>query len=344
MKKIKNTFLYFIILKNIFIPIYSFIWEYFLNLNGKIYKILFNIKNLNTKSIKLNKNTKILVTENLEFKEIAKKINKQIKPEFIEEKIKYIKSDSYKDLKESGTNQAQALNPYHLDLWEDLNENLKKDIITFATSDFLIKTVCNYLGIFPILSQIEVNLNIPSGKYPRSAQLWHRDDIGYKSFNLFLALNKIDENNGPFITLKKKDPLNVFYRIKKEINSGLTGERGKIQDKDFNYMISNDENKNDTIKLEGDIGTGLVIDTARNYHKGGHCKSNYRLMLRFLFLTPDSLHDFESQEDHRKNNRKYLNSKDFFKNYLFRNRNSLIHKLKIDEKLFKFYHMTSIKK
>ena len=67
-------------------------------------------------------------------------------------------------------------------------------------------------------------------------------------------------------------------------------------------------------------------------------------MLRFLFLTPDSLHDFESQEDHRKNNRKYLNSKDFFKNYLFRNRNSLIHKLKIDEKLFKFYHMTSIKK
>ena len=69
MKKIKNTFLYFIILKNIFIPIYSFIWEYFLNLNGKIYKILFNIKNLNTKFIKLNKNNKILVTENLSSKD-----------------------------------------------------------------------------------------------------------------------------------------------------------------------------------------------------------------------------------------------------------------------------------
>ena len=342
MKKIKNTYIYFLLLKYTFIPIFDFFWSYILNFNGKFYKILFCAKKSGSDFIKFKKNTKLLLKDNLNFEKFAKKISGEIKPEFIEKKINYIKSDDYKNLKKLGVNQAQALNPYHLDIWEDLNENLKREIVEFATSDFLIKSACNYLGVFPILTQIEVNLNIPSGNQPRSAQLWHRDDIGYKSFNIFLALNKIDENNGPFVTLKKKDPLNIFYRIKKEINSGLTGERGKIKDKDFNYLVSN--NKNDLIKLEGDLGTSLAIDTVRNYHKGGYCKSNYRLMLRFLYLTPDSLHDFESEESYRKNNQKYLHSKDFFKNHLFRNRNSLFSRFKIDEKLFKLYHMTSIKK
>ena len=343
MKKIKNTKIYLFFLKYIFIPIYSFFWEYIINFKGKIYKIIFCIKKKNSEYIRFESSSKKLVKDNSELKLLTKKINSQLSSEFIDEKINYIKSDEYKQEKKRGVNQAQAVSPYLLDIWDYMNEDLKREIVEFATSDFMIKTACNYLGVFPILTQIEINLNIPSGNQPRSAQLWHRDDLGYKSFNLFLALSKVDENNGPFITLKEKDPLNIFYRIKKEIDSGLTGERGKILDKDFNYFIHNNKNNN-LLKLEGDPGTGLFIDTFRNYHKGGHCKTKHRLVLRFLYLTPDSLHNFEQEESLRKNNKKYLLSKDFFKNYLFRDRDKIISKFKIHEKLFKFYHMVSIKK
>ena len=344
MKKIKNTLIYLFFLRYFFIPIYSFIWEYIINLIAKIYKIIFCIKKSQTEYIKFNQNSKKLVKDDVRLKLLAKKINDQLQPEFIEEKINFIKSDKYKKEKESGVNQAQAIRPYLLDIWDYVSEDLKKEIIEFATSDFMVKTACNYLGVFPILTQIEINLNIPSGNEPRSAQLWHRDDLGYKSFNLFLALSKVDESNGPFITLKKKDPLNIFYRVKKEINSGLTGERGKILDKDFNYLIDSNKNNSNLLKLEGDPGTGLFIDTFRNYHKGGHCKIKHRLILRFLYLTPDSLHNFEKEETMRRNNKKYLISKDFFRNYLFRDRDKIISKFKIHERLFKFYHMVSIKK
>ena len=43
--------------------------------------------------------------------------------------------------------------------------------------------------------------------------LWHKDDFGYKSLDLFLAINDIDEENGPLYFLKRREPLGVFYKI-----------------------------------------------------------------------------------------------------------------------------------
>ena len=67
-------------------------------------------------------------------------------------------------------------------------------------------------------------------------------------------------------------------------------------------------------------------------------------MLRFLFLTPDSLHSFEMDEIERKKNKDLIISNDFYKKYLFRKRDKLFSRFNIHEKLFKFYHMISIKK
>ena len=99
----------------------------------------------------------------------------------------------------------------------------------------MLKTAYNYLGVFPILARIYLNLNIPT--YKKKVQVnFGRDDFGYKNLGLFMAINEIDEDNGPLYTIKK-DPLNVFFRVKKDVNSGLKGERGKILDQNFDYLI-----------------------------------------------------------------------------------------------------------
>tara|TARA_B100002052_G_scaffold299119_1_gene335436 strand:+ start:3706 stop:4743 length:1038 start_codon:yes stop_codon:yes gene_type:complete len=345
MKNIKKSKIYYFFIKLLFIPFYNFFWEYLINIKDKFYKILFCLKRKNIKYFSLNNNSKILVANSDLFKKTANEINKFLDKKFIQEKIDYLKSETYKNkLKESGINDSHALKPFVLNIFDDLNEETKKNILDLVTSDTILKTACKYLGVFPIIARIELNLNIPSNSNARSSQLWHRDDLGYKSLNLFLAINEIDEENGPFVTIEKKDPLNIFYRVQKEINSGLTGERGKILDQDFNYLVDNKKIDQEVIKLKGTPGTALLVDTVRNYHKGGHCKSKYRIMLRFLFLTPDSLHSFEMDEIERKKNKDLIISNDFYKKYLFRKRDKLFIRFNIHEKLFKFYHMISIKK
>ena len=64
--------------------------------------------------------------------------------------------------------------------------------------------------------KISLNLNIP---VPESREggsmLWHKDDFGYKSLDLFLPINEVTENNGPLCYVEKKNQLGVFHKIKK---------------------------------------------------------------------------------------------------------------------------------
>ena len=65
-----------------------------------------------------------------------------------------------------------------------------------------------------------------------------------------MAVNEIDESNGPLVTLKKKDPLKIFYRVKNEIGTNLRGERGKISDRNFNYLLDNEDNSFKNLKVK----------------------------------------------------------------------------------------------
>ena len=43
----------------------------------------------------------------------------------------------------------------------------------------------------------------------------------------------------------------------------------------------------------------MWIDSIRNYHKGGHCKSKHRIVLRINYMTPDSTFDLESKKEEK---------------------------------------------
>lgn len=341
LKQFKKTNTYYYMLKYAFIPLFDFVWVYILNLQGKLLAIIFNLKTFGDKFINLENNSKKLIKNQYQFKNISKIIYDDLSNELIEKKIDYIKSEEYKK-NTILNNQALAINPFVYNLFNDLSESVKKDIVEFAISNFMVKTACNYLGVYPLLARIYVNINIPTMSEPRSSQLWHRDDFGYKNLDLFLAVNLIDENNGPLFVLKKRDPVNIFYRIQNEINSNLKGERGKILDKDFNYL--NNE-KDAVVKLVGDQGTGLLVDSIRNYHKGGYCKSNYRLTLRINYMTSDSTFPIEKMNQDRNYWYNLLGEKkkNYFVKRLFKKRSLLIKYMNLPNLLFRFYHMVSIK-
>ena len=313
----KKTKVYQILLKYILIPFYSIFWNYFLNLLDKLLLILYNLFTSKVDYLKFYSNTKILLEDKKKFNDIADEINKSLPKELIENSIKKIKSDLYKiQLKNDFKNEAHAQNPFTIDIFDQLSDECKSKIINFATSDYIIKTAANYLGVFPILARIHLNLNIPTNKRPSASQLWHRDDFGYKNLDFFIAVSEIDKLNGPLKVLKKRDPFKIFFRINDEINSKLTGERGKIKDEIFFNIFGKEI---DTLSFEGKSGTAIALDSIRNYHKGGFCLEKNRIVLRINFMTNDSTYDIENLSNQRFQWYNLLdekNKKIFFKKHL----------------------------
>ncbi len=341
LKKIKSNKFYEFLIRYLFIPVYNFFWVYILNFKDKLIGIIFKISLKNQEFISLKNNTKLIINDNKFFKKISFEIGQNINDDFIKKNIEKIESDKHK--KEIGKNQNEALlkNTFVIDLFPELDKSTQAKIINFATSNFMLKTAYEYLGVFPIFARVYVNLNIPTKKKQSSSQLWHRDDFGYKNLDLFMAINEVNENNGPLYTIKQKDPMNIFYRVKKEVNSGLRGERGKILDQNFNYLNSN--NFENLSILKGKPGTSMLIDSIRNYHKGGYCKSNYRLMLRINYMTNDSTYPIENLRLKRKEWLSLLENKNYFNCYALRKRSIFFQKLKIPQILFKLYYAISIK-
>jgi len=295
--KIKKLKLYRFFLLYFLKPIYDLFWQYIINLKGKIYYFLWFSKKRNF--IDLSNNDKKLVFDNENFKTLADKINRYCVNNLIKNSSEEILSGEL--TKSNPTNSGSR--KYNQDLFPRLSNELQKEVFDLAHSDLLISTAAKYLKVFPILDKTIISHNIPNNPEDvRGAMLWHKDDFGYKSLDLFMAISDIDEFNGPLKVLKNKNKLGIFSKSNQEnVQKNSIGERGKIKFDHFEKL----ENQN-ILTLEGKKGSSLLVDSFTAYHRGGHCIKNDRLMLRLSYQTPDAVrvysksgfhHEFEKLKD-----------------------------------------------
>ena len=274
---LKQTAIWYYFLKFFIIPIFDFIWVYIVNLRGKFLGILFTLKN--DEFYKINKFEDFrLVDNDPEFKKIALVIKNSINDELI------CKLKNNLDLRKFDDKSKNQFNDYNIEFFHLLPNQVKKEVIDFALSEKNLLTATKYLKVLPIINKIIVYLNIPRAGAEKGAQLWHKDDFGYKSLDLFLAISDIDLDSGPLYFLKLKNPLGVFFKIKNVVKNALPGERNKVK----LDVFSNYYKENEIGSLIGKSGTGLFIDSFTKYHRGGFCKSKIRIMLRISYQTPDS--------------------------------------------------------
>ena len=198
--KIKRTKIWKNFIMYAFKPLYTLIWEFIINFEGKFLYIN-NIKNKkNFLKLYLADNDKFLIEKNLKLISIASKINENLNKEFLDQmksKIKNMErpSDHYLHGKEN----------YKINMFPYLNEDTQETIINFAIDEWNINFVAKYLKVLPVISSIYVNLNIPiKDTEERGPMLWHKDDFGFKSLDLFLPLKDMSEESGPLFYMKKK--------------------------------------------------------------------------------------------------------------------------------------------
>ena len=245
-----------------------------------------------------------------------------------------------KNIDENLTNSGE--NTYKNNINYLLDQNIKKKIFDFACSKKIISTAARYLKVFPVLNRVEVYHNLPiKPDQKRGAMMWHRDDFGYKSLDLFVAVTEINNENGPLVATNAVEKLGVFGKIRTTIGNAVGGERGKVSDEKFeNYLLKMGE-----IVLLGPSGSALFIDSFTAYHKGGQCLKKERLMLRISFTTPDAINlenNFDERSKHYSNQNEHNLEKKFFK-FLITKKDFFFHKLVSKKNLLRFYRLLHYK-
>ena len=337
LSNIRNNIVWFYFIKYLIMPFYSLTWKYLINFEGRLLYIIFHSYKKIDRNFSLNysKNDKIIIQNNIELEKISKLINDNIiKKDLLKisnQNLSVGKYDKRENKYKSGSNA------YVDDLFENLDDNIKEEIIRFAIKHEIYLSASKYMGVIPVIAKINVLHNITNKtKIPRASMLWHKDDFGYKSLDLFLAINDISENNGPLEFVKKKNPLGVFYKIKSTLNNQDPGQRNKIPESQFTQYFKND----DLGKFTGKPGSGILIDSFSVYHRGGNCLSNYRLVLRISYQTPDS---YSLSKRDKSYFIKFLKDEQIYENvlakYSLTKRSNVLGLINITDILMKFYRI-----
>ena len=202
-------------------------------------------------------------------------------------------------------------------MYDNLTDQLKKDIVEFASSELMISTAAKYMGIFPILTRVQVDHNtFRDNADRRGAMFWHRDTFGFKNLDFFMAVTDIDDENGPFYCLDKKIKASTFLNFPNVVSTSKKGERGKVSLEEFSKYFENKK----ILKLSGKCGTAVFLDSFSTYHRGGFCRSSDRVTLRLCYQSHDALYESHTINDNTylyDHNIKKNNTYDIFKKYLF---------------------------
>lgn len=201
----------------------------------------------------------------------------------------------YLNFKEKKIN-SETLNDFHYNI---LKIGLKEEFI-----DFAIK----YLGIYPFLGRFYCWYDFPNHQYeqPVSTQCWHKDSDDIRFFKIFIYLNKIESDNGPFSFVKKTHLNNVdenkIRHLKKttKFNSFKT-----LSDQDILNLFP----KENVTECIGDFSTTIFADTS-GYHKGKTLEKNKRLMLVYEYFSETSNYYYELKLNNKIRNS--LNEKQLF--------------------------------
>lgn len=157
----------------------------------------------------------------------------------------------------------------------DLDSN--NPFINFYLSDPILRIVCDYLGYVPQLNYLTIEKTlVMQESSPVHSQKWHRDPEEQKMIKVFIYLNDVNEDNGPFFYVKGSQPSSKskFRNIAPQyLPKGSYPDEVKVLDAIHPEAI---------VCAKGKTGTLIFCDTA-GLHRGGFAVEGERIMSTAFF-------------------------------------------------------------
>ena len=149
--------------------------------------------------------------------------------------------------------------------------------LDFALDERVVGPVAAYLGVVPVLTDVDIWYSAHHPKAPKSSQLWHLDHADTTQVKVWVHLGEIDELSGP-LTL---------------VGAAESSQIADANDYDFgdSYRLADDAVHTDRcVALAGPAGTVDFVDTSRCFHFGSRVSAEGlpRRIAVFQYLTPYS--------------------------------------------------------
>ncbi len=156
--------------------------------------------------------------------------------------------------------------------------NFENPFHRFAVSPKIVNTVNGYFEMYAKLYYLTLNITTPVGinKEAIASQRWHRDPEDRKMCKVFLYLNDVDGNAGPFMYIIKS-------RYGLEYGS-LFPQKPPIGVYPDAAVLEKAVTKEDSNVCTGRAGTIIFCDTS-GLHKGGYATQNERIMFTAGYRT-----------------------------------------------------------
>ncbi len=174
-------------------------------------------------------------------------------------------------------NFQKSKKKYYFNLFEKNEITQNSKILELAKNKNILNTITNYLGIFPVLTNISLwytpknKINLMKG-----SQLFHLDHEDFKQVKCFVNCNNVNKNSGPLMVVNKLKSIKTQKKINYKMN--IDSKRILGEKKYFSA--------NDIFSFIGKKGSMLLVDTSNCFHCGGRSTSGYRIMLSFQYITP----------------------------------------------------------
>lgn len=150
-----------------------------------------------------------------------------------------------------------------------LKITLEKKVMDIANSYMEMWTKLKYYDL-------AMTLPVPAGASAVQSQRWHRDPQEKKIFKMFIYLNDVGDDAGP------------FYHVLESNHDGKYGNLFPQKTPEGIYITEEEINKSippeNIKKMTGKAGTVIFCDTS-GIHKGGYATKNERLMFTSFFTS-----------------------------------------------------------
>ena len=154
------------------------------------------------------------------------------------------------------------------------NRSYTSALVKLAMSPPILKVVSDYFGYLPILYRLNALYSRNDIIYENSSQFFHLDPEDFRQVKIFLYLNDINEEAGPFCLLNAQ--------ASREVSQKLNYRKGRLKDEEV-FAIAGRQN---FFELTGKAGTLIFVDTSQCYHFGSRPGSQPRKVIMIQYISP----------------------------------------------------------
>jgi hypothetical protein len=171
------------------------------------------------------------------------------------------------------------------------------EFVKFALSNHVLSVVARYMGELPRLRALNLWWSPPNDSQVHS-QLFHTDREDVKSIKVFLNIEPVGPENGPFTLLSAIETTRLVEDLAPQLRHPMVGALGRVDDD----TVFRHFDPRSLVKLEGPAGAGAFVDTCRCLHFGSRRATRDRLILMLMF---NSFYAIEQKENLPFDTRRY---------------------------------------